>query len=56
MICPFSSVTVLSSAVDYTTLLLIVITYTITRFIIIIFAAVVHAQSQCLVLLQSTGK
>lgn len=51
MICLLSSVSVLSSASS--TLIPLIITYTITILIIIIIAAVGHTLSQCLVLVQS---
>lgn len=51
MICPFFSVSVLSSASS--TLIPVIVTYMITILIIIIIAAVVHTLSQCLVLVQS---
>lgn len=51
MICLFSSVSVLSSASS--TLIPVIITYTITILVIIIIAAVGHTLSQCLVLVQS---
>lgn len=51
MICLFSSVSVLSSASS--TLIPVIITYTITILVIIIIAAVGHNLSQCLVLVQS---
>lgn len=56
MICPFFSVSMLSSAADCTTLIPVIITYTITILIIVIIAAVVHTLSQYLVLVQSTDR
>ena len=56
MIYPFLSVSVLSSAVDYTALLPVIITYTINILTMIIAAAVVHTLSQSLVLVQSIDR